>query len=194
MEILFILGTGQSNEQTATRNFGREKELVIALLKKDKYSRDDVHAGTVLYSPAIYKDQLTSNKEYLVKRILEYINLNGNDVTNGLNEALRVFKASNQNSKAKSIVLFTDQNLDDMAKDALVSIKDNGMEVVVVTLGKNKKTVDDKFLKENRIPLVIDNDDSLVETVENIDSKSGKGNSSPLIVNIFLECYFGDVK
>ena len=164
--MVIVLGSGDADKPTALKNFRREKELALQLLKKDLYSNKDVLISTILYGQSSVLTVMAT--EVLSNSILKYAWRNSDNVTGALRKAINVLHDTSLSSGVKrTIVLFTDQAIGGKVIGLLKEIKNSQIKLVVVKVGSRDAVGDDK-LDKNKVPVIIDDETSTDVTVDNI--------------------------
>ena len=166
MKMVIVLGSGDADKPTALKNFRREKELALELLKNDLYSNEDVLISTILYGHNSVINAMTT--EVLSNSILKYAWRNTDNVSGALRKAINVFRdISINNGVNQTILLFTDQVIGDEVTELLKEIKNSQIKLVVVKVGSRDAVGDDE-LDKNKVPVIIDDETSTDVTVDNI--------------------------
>lgn len=157
MRLVLLMGVDSRNPSDISKmKFEQEKGLAMKLLNKyDGNNR--VEIGTFLYNTRRYRDALTSDKLYLKNKIKEYelpTFISAGDIGDAISRSVQTLVASSHSSKGQ-LVVFVDQVLNGKDKEAIMKAMNANISIVIIKIGSTRD-VDDKFLEEHDIPIIID--------------------------------------
>lgn len=172
-----VLGAGAPNVDDADANFDRQIEVAAEYLSKRSVASTKIRVGSVLYSPADFKGSMTSDKSKLLEQLIAYTRPASANISSGLSEANNIqnFQGNLKGGPMKIVLAYVDQPIDEASKDVIKTMVQNKIRLVVVRIGEHKDEEGDAFLKENKVAVVKDDEDSPLEVSELIDTKTQKG-------------------